>query len=213
MESIANNATQLAPTLNMPNRPFPEQRQPSASSGPSDNTSLEPTLTLTITPGENNAEPGEDRSDNTALISVTAPNKQVDVEVSREQIADAAQRRAARRAIGILPDAGGVPPFAVAAITQSDSREGLQATVVGAAQLVAQRNAAQAALGLFNDNAFPTSSSNTDNQNSSGGSTAAGTGPFYDVATQSLAIKQKQAIFAAVIEKQGAAGNFVDEVV
>jgi hypothetical protein len=49
-------------------------------------------ITIEITPGENNVDSG-DRSQNTAVISVTTPENEFQAEVTREGVFDAVERR------------------------------------------------------------------------------------------------------------------------
>ncbi len=49
-------------------------------------------ITIEITPGENNVDSG-DRSQNTAVISVTTPENELQAEVTREQVFDTVERR------------------------------------------------------------------------------------------------------------------------
>ncbi len=49
-------------------------------------------ITIEITPGENNVDSG-DRSQNTAVISVTTPENEFQAEVTREQVFDTVERR------------------------------------------------------------------------------------------------------------------------
>lgn len=56
-------------------------------------------LVIEITPSDDNVSSG-DRSQNTALINVTTPNKELSTEVSREQFFYAVQKKAYQNAYG-----------------------------------------------------------------------------------------------------------------
>jgi hypothetical protein len=49
-------------------------------------------ITIEITPGENNVDSG-DRSQNTAVLSITTPENELQAEVTREEVFDAVERR------------------------------------------------------------------------------------------------------------------------
>jgi len=56
-------------------------------------------IVVEITPGEDNVSSG-DRSDNTVNISISTPNREIEAEISRSQVADALYRRTYKNALG-----------------------------------------------------------------------------------------------------------------
>ncbi len=56
---------------------------------------------IEITPGEENVDSG-DRSENTARIDITTPNRELSAEVSREGVFDVVERRARKRRLESL---------------------------------------------------------------------------------------------------------------
>lgn len=87
-QSFTINNTQRAKT-NSPLLAFATALPPDEST---------PAVTLTITPGANNVSEG-DRSQNTAKISLTTPNREITAEVTRENALSAAVRKAQLDAI------------------------------------------------------------------------------------------------------------------
>ena len=162
-------------------------------------------VTLSITPSEGNAQPGEDRSQNSVIVELSAPGRQASAEVTREQAVDALERRSTRKlatqALG-GPSLGGPSPLAVAAVTQNSNSDELQASAVQYAQLQYTRNTAQFAFGL--------AGASTPSQSSS---SSGSPDDFADFANQALAMQRKQAVFAASLDKLENAGNNIDTTV
>lgn len=205
MDPISSNSSTLAA------RSASLQQQKSATD-PGNTPAPAPTpeepkkgIELSITPGENNAGPGEDRSQNSVIVELSTPNREVTAEVTREQAVDALERRSNRRlAQQFLGNPGignGPSPLVRAAVAQGAGPDDLQAAAVGAAQLQYARNTAERALDLANPSQSQQSSSSNNSDSPE---------DFADFANQALAAQRKQAVFATAIDKVESAGNNID---
>lgn len=79
-------------------------------------------ISIEIGAGEDNVSSG-DRSNNTAELSVTTPNRQVSAEISREQVVNGLESRSQQQAISQLTSANGRQgsnPLTRAALLSSD---------------------------------------------------------------------------------------------
>lgn len=76
-------------------------------------------IVIEVTPGEDNVDSG-DRSQNTAKISITTPNREAEIEVSREQVFNALEIKTKKNAIEqAATGSGGSSPVKTAAVLKS----------------------------------------------------------------------------------------------
>lgn len=90
-------------------------------------------LTIEITPGEDNVSSG-DKSQNKAQISITTPDKELEFEVSREQVFNAVERRSLKKAV-TQPGDQGLSPLAKAAALESGALDSPEAQALATAKM------------------------------------------------------------------------------
>ncbi len=90
-------------------------------------------LTIEITPGEDNVSSG-DKSQNTAQISITTPDKELEFEVNREQVFNAVERRSLKKAV-TQPGDQGLSPLAKAAALESGALDSQEAQALATAKM------------------------------------------------------------------------------
>ena len=124
-------------------------------------------LTIEITPGEGNVSSG-DKSQNTAQISITTPDKELAFEVSREQVFNAVERRSLKKAV-TQPGNQGLSPLAKAVALESGALDSPEARALATAKMAQDKidtysKATQQANSIYgNDDSFDYSSTDDSN--------------------------------------------------
>lgn len=193
----------VSPTPVTPPEPAPA---PAPTPAPESGQPPQRGLTLTVTPNESNAGPGEDRSNNAVTVTLTTPNREFSTEIRRDealaQLEQAAARRNARRFLDNDPRQG-PGPIVREALRDAESVDEVRETAVAAVELQASANLARTAL----DQSRLTNPDDDDNR--IGGNDAPST-DFVDIARDGLQAQARQARFEAAIGRVEDIGSQVD---
>ncbi len=146
-------------------------------------------IVIEVTPGEDNVDSG-DRSQNTAVISITTPNREKEVEVSREQVFNAVGFQVKKNAVGNVVNGSGNGKNPIASAIIADNLD--EASLEELAYLKLKTNQIET---------YARASGNNDTSSDSGNTTNAQDykdSPAYQMSTAKNAYVKQKYIFSTL---------------